>query len=96
MSADVIECKRGAVRCHVADLTERYKTELNKSLEAVADTESKTVSVIKEIRDGICDTTVSEGSCNELTGTFRFVTCREAAGDHHDVCFTDLSSKFSE
>ena len=58
MSADVIECKRRAVRCHIADLAERYKTQLDQSLETVADTECKTVSVIEEIGDRISNAAV--------------------------------------
>ena len=67
MSADCVVSKSGAVNIGVNNLAVGNKTELDKSLEAVADTEHKTVAVFKKVCNSLLDFGISEECGNEFT-----------------------------
>ena len=85
MAVDGIECQCGSIVCHVDYLAVGHKSQLDKCLEAVADTQHKTVTVPEEVVNSVLYLGVAEECCDELSASLGLVTAAEAAGDHNDL-----------
>ena len=73
MTADLVEGQRRTVLIGIHDLSKRYETQLDQSLESVADAGSQSASAVQKIRDRFCDRRISEERGNEFAGAVRFV-----------------------
>ena len=89
MSADGVEGQGRICRLKLADFAVGYKSELNKRLEAVADTEHKTVAVFEQVVNRVRDSRVAEGCGDKLARAVGLVTAGEAAGNHNHLRFSD-------
>ena len=77
----------------VNDLSERDKSELDKSLEAVADTAHKSVTLFEKLCNLLLNSGVAEKCRYKLARSVRLVTAGEAAGDKDDLRLLHLLGK---
>ena len=94
VSAYGVICKRGAFAWQRNYLAERYKTKLDKSLEAVAYTNHKTVTGIEHILYSILDLRIAEECVDKFSRAFGFVTAWETAGNSYHLAVFDSLCKF--
>ena len=57
-----------------ADLTVRYQSQFDQCLESVADTKSKTVTLIEELHNCLLDLLVLERGSKEFRGSIRLIS----------------------
>ena len=90
VAADDVVGQGGAGLVGVDDLTEGHQTQLDESLEAVADTQHQTVAVIQQVSHLGLDGGIAEEGGNELGGAVGLVAAREAAGDEDHIGLRQL------
>ena len=67
MAVDSVVCQSWHIRSHIADFAVYCKTCLNESLEAVTDSEYKTVALLKKVHNFFADVSGLEYVCNKLS-----------------------------
>ena len=85
MPADRIEGKRGTLLVRRCDFPVRDETELDQRLESVADTANQAESGIQQICQRFADSPIAEERLNEFSGTIRFISAGESAGNKQDL-----------
>ena len=85
MTTDRVVCQCGAFGGKRYDLSKRYKTQLDESLEAVADTDHQTVTGVQHFLNSVLYPRVAEESIDELRRALRLVTAGESAGEHNHL-----------
>ena len=85
MSADCVKCQSRTVALCLSYLSVRYKTELDKRLKAVADTEDKSVTIIQKLHNRGAHLFVFERRFYELARTIGFITAAESTGEHYNL-----------
>ena len=93
VAADGVKGQRGRIGRGVDDVTIGHQTELDQSLEAVADAQHQTVAGLEQVADCLGDLGSAEERRDELGGAVGLVAAREAAGDHDDLACTDATGK---
>ena len=81
MTSDFVVSKCRAFLGKRYDMTERNKSEFDKRLETVTDTNHQTVALVKHILHTVRDFRITEERVDELCRTLGFITAAETAGD---------------
>ena len=89
VASDRVEGKRRTVLIGITDLTVRYETELDEGLEAVADTEHKTIPLVQHIHGCVLHGLVPEEGGDELRRAVRLVTTGETTRDEDHLRLGD-------
>ena len=74
VACDSVVCQCRAVLVSVDDLAVRHESELDESLESVADTAHESVPVVEEVCYSILDLSVAEECSDEFCRTIRLVS----------------------
>ncbi len=90
MTADGVERQCRALGGHRHDVAVWHQAELDQRLEAVADAEHQTITVVQQVAHGLSHGRGPEERGDELGGAVRLVAAGEAAGDHDDLALLDL------
>ena len=93
MACDLVEGKGRALRVSIHDLAEFKESQLDQSMEAVADTRHEAILFFQKFCNCILDFRVPEEGCDELAGTVRFISAGETAGYEDHLALIDLCSK---
>ena len=94
MTAERVEGERRCVIGERLEFAIRYESELDQSLETVADAHGKTVSDVKELVHGLHELLISEYSGDKFTAAVRFIARREATREHDDLRMADAFCHF--
>ena len=85
MAANGIKGQRRRIRRLTGDLTVRNQSQLDQRLEAVADSQRQSVSLLEEFHYRFLNLRVLECGCEKFRGTIRLVTCGKSAREHDDL-----------
>ena len=85
MPVDRVESQGRRVRRLPHDLAVRQKPQFDQRLEAVADTESQSVSLIQKLHNRFFDLRILERRREKFGRTVRLVACGKSAREHDDL-----------
>ena len=89
VTADGVECQCRRILFLTTDLAIGNQSQLDQGLEAVADTQGQSISLIQKTHNGLFDLCILEGRRKEFRGAIRLVACGETAGEHDDLGLID-------
>ena len=90
VATNIVEGQGRRSASHIANLAIGHQTQLDQSLEAVANAQHQAVAILQQIADSSLDARIAEHSSNELATAVRLVASTEATGNHHDLGIVDI------
>ena len=93
MTSDCVERQSRSILLLSGDRTIRNKSELDQRLEAVADTERQSVTLIQQLLYCLLQLRIPKCRCKEFCRAIRLIACGKSAREHDDLCLTDCLLK---
>ena len=90
MATDIVKGQSRRSAGHIANSAIGNKTQLNQSLEAIANTQHQAIAIFQQIADSFLNTRIAEHGSDKFTTAIRLVASAKAAGNHHDLRIIDI------
>src|SRR5699024_3425017 len=89
MAAHSVKGQGGRIRLLPRNFSVGYQSQLDESLETVADAQGQSVPLVQKFHHRLFDQLILKSSGKEFSGTIGLVSSGEAAGEHNDLSLAD-------